>query len=299
MNHHHHYNTPHHNSGFKQPEMAPRPDDQLPSTTIINRPPQQIQQFPYAYQTNFMMPPTAPAVQPFIPTNIISSSSVATLNHPDVPLSSPAFNGMTPNSFGDVLESAPGNSFNNRMLSAADDSKNEENIFPGNKENDPSASSIAALTNTVEQIVNSAESREAASRESSRAYGENNGNVTLEAVHGGPLTSTELSQISLFCNSAGGGNGSGVRSSSKIANSSTMISLEDKNMVGNWAKLDGDLLASLTPMLQEHVVSAVAVDLVGEGRDVISKYMEASSHSIENGGPAITIHQVRYFDLHA
>mmetsp|Transcript_29228 Transcript_29228/g.60734 ORF Transcript_29228/g.60734 Transcript_29228/m.60734 type:complete len:1733 (-) Transcript_29228:882-6080(-) len=292
MNHHHHYNTPHHNSGFKHPEMAPRPDDQLSSTTIINRPPQQIQQFPYAYQTNFMMPPAAHAVQPFSPTNIISSPSVATFNHPDMPLSSPAFNGKTPNSFGDVLESAPSNSFNNRMPSAADDSKNEEKIFPGNKENDPSATSIAELTNRVEQIVNSAESREAASRESSRAYGENNGSVTLEAVHGGPLTSTELSQISLFCNSAGDGNGSGVRSSSEIVNkSSTMIDLKNKNMVGNWAKLDGDLLASLTPMLQEHVVSAVAVDLVGEGRDVISKYMEASSHLIENGGPAISIHQ--------
>ncbi len=296
MNHHHHYDATHHNSGFKKPEMAPRPDEQISATTFIDGPPQQvIQQFPYAYQPNFMMPPAASAVRSFNPTDIMSSPSVATFNHPDVPLSSPALNGMPPNSFGNTVEAVPSNASNTRPPSAADMSKNEH-IF---KENDPSIALLGELTNSVERIVNSAECREAASRESSRAYGENHGNVTLEAVYGGPLTSMELSQLSLFCNSASGGDGGGITSLPKNANNaSTMAYLGNKNQVGNWAKLDGDLLASLTSMLQEHVLSAVAVDLVGEGRDVISNYTDALSHSTENRRPAITIHQVRYFVLH-
>eukprot|EP00584_Thalassiosira_punctigera_P002031 CAMPEP_0172528242 /NCGR_PEP_ID=MMETSP1067-20121228/2692_1 /TAXON_ID=265564 ORGANISM="Thalassiosira punctigera, Strain Tpunct2005C2" /NCGR_SAMPLE_ID=MMETSP1067 /ASSEMBLY_ACC=CAM_ASM_000444 /LENGTH=1791 /DNA_ID=CAMNT_0013312123 /DNA_START=38 /DNA_END=5413 /DNA_ORIENTATION=+ len=59
--------------------------------------------------------------------------------------------------------------------------------------------------------------------------------------------------------------------------------------LGAWASVDGDLLATLTPMLQRHVKSALGVDLIGEGRRVIAKSMEATGK--KNRRPVITINQ--------
>ena len=153
--------------------------------------------------------------------------------------------------------------------------------------------SSSTHNDAVEHIVNSAELREAAARESSRAYGENIHRSTLEAmIYGGPFTSTELSQLSLLCTTTvGNGNasssspGNGGKFSPEFYGSAIKSS-------GDWASLDGDLLASLTPMLQTHVASAVGIDLVGEGRDVIVKSMEAETNPEKNTGPVITIHQV-------
>lgn len=118
-------------------------------------------------------------------------------------------------------------------------------------------------------------------------------------MHGGPLTSMELSQLSLLC-TGGSGGGSGGDASLTLSSPLTNGGVVDKKAMGDWATLDGDLLSSLTPMLQAHVVSAVSVDLVGEGREVVSKYTEASSNPDKHSGPVITIHQVRciyyYFD---
>ena len=170
----------------------------------------------------------------------------------------------------------------------------------------PSSSSTAALMNdTIERIVNAAESREASARESSLANGGGSssspsgqgGEILFEssALHGGPFTSLELSQLSLHCCTSSSSNNNTTTNSTKSNNN---VSL------GAWSTIDGDLLATLTPMLQSHVTSALGIDLVGEGRNVIAKSMEGENGNgkkKKNGGgggkrPVITIQQVRIYD---
>ncbi len=146
-----------------------------------------------------------------------------------------------------------------------------------------------AISNTVELLVNAAELREAALRESSVANGTSiaraeGGQAVFEevvALHGGPFTALELGQLSLVCNSAPvvasiDSNGNDIGSS------------------GVWSTLGEDLLSTLTTLLRTHVISASGIDLVGEGRNVITRSMEDS----ENGTtPTITILQVRVMRL--
>ena len=165
----------------------------------------------------------------------------------------------------------------------------------------PTPSSTAALMNdTIERIVNAAESREASARESSLVNGGSSSSSSpgqggeifeSSALHGGPFTSLELSQLSLHC----------CTSSSYSSNNTTITNNTKANnnvSLGEWSTIDGDLLATLTPMLQSHVTSALGIDLVGEGRNVIAKSMEGENgngNKKKNGGkrPVITIQQVR------
>ena len=101
-------------------------------------------------------------------------------------------------------------------------------------------------------------------------------------LHGGPFTALELGQLSLHCTS------SNVPSSNTSRNS--VGSTANNNNLGAWSTLDGDLLSTLTPMLQSHVTSALGIDLVDEGRKVIAKSMEEKGN--DNKKPVITIHQV-------
>jgi hypothetical protein len=177
----------------------------------------------------------------------------------------------------------------------------------------PSASSPAAaaaadaLCATVEGLIGAAESRGTSARESSLANGtapspdggsgggggggggEGGGRAfEVAALHGGPFAAHELGRLSLHCAPAAtaigvDGGGSVVVGSSKT---------------GAWSSLDGDALSTLTAMLRSHVTSALGVDLVGEGRDVVARCAEAHGDvAADNGGrrgmrPAITIHQV-------
>ena len=139
----------------------------------------------------------------------------------------------------------------------------------------------AVIQDTVERIVNAAENRDAATRESSLVNGSTQQPV-LEATHyGGPLTSKELSQLALLCSSA----------ASAVVNNGALQQQQQ------WASVDGDLMASLTPMLRAHVHSAMRVDLVGEGLGVISNTIKAESSPEKKSGPVITIHQVREISL--
>lgn len=151
----------------------------------------------------------------------------------------------------------------------------------------PSSSSSAAadaINSKVELLVNAAELREAAVRESSVANGTSSDSGEVAASHGGPFYANELEQLSLLCNS-------------------TPASSEESNIVniGIWSSLTDDLLSTLIPMLRSHVVSALGIDLVGEGRDVIMKSMDDfSENKRENGKKqTITIHQVsaKYYYL--
>jgi len=141
----------------------------------------------------------------------------------------------------------------------------------------------------VELLVNAAELREAAVRESSVANGTSTaaragrgqGGVAEDvvALHGGPFTALELGQLSLVCNS-----------SPVVTTNSNSI---DINSIGNsdgvWSSLGEDLLSTLTPMLRTHVISALGIDLVGEGRNVITKSMEDGENKKKS---TITIAQV-------
>lgn len=135
------------------------------------------------------------------------------------------------------------------------------------------------MTNLIEGIINAAETREASSMESSLATTGHAARRRLESnlQHGGPLTMSELSSLSQHCTT--------TTSVLCFGNSSADNLLGAYNA---WTALDGDLVSSLTPMLQVHVKSAVGIDLVGEGREVIRHSMEG-----KNDGPVITIHQVR------
>lgn len=107
---------------------------------------------------------------------------------------------------------------------------------------------------TIERIINAAESREATTREYSVATGAAN-NKPIEISDGGPFTASELSQLSLL-------------------------------RVEGWNALDPELVVSLTSMLQIHVSAGVGIDLVGEGRNVVLKSGEVGD------GPVISAHQV-------
>lgn len=91
-----------------------------------------------------------------------------------------------------------------------------------------------------------------------------------------------MGQLSLHCTS------SNIPSSNTSRNS--VGSTNNNNNFGDWSTLDGDLLSTLTPMLQSHVTSALGIDLVDEGRKVIAKSMEEKGN--DNKKPVITIHQV-------
>ena len=174
----------------------------------------------------------------------------------------------------------------------------------------PGQSATQLLSECVENIVNAAESREASARESSLANGEGAAGgagqmFEAAALYGGPFTMLELEQLSLHCTSSS--SSTSTTSSSNIYSSSR--SRSNKTNLGAWSTIDGDVLSTLTPMLQVHVTSALGIDLVGEGRSVIAQSMENAGDGLQqknknkegNNGrrspsrPAITIHQVSIF----
>ena len=172
----------------------------------------------------------------------------------------------------------------------------------------PGQSATQLLSECVENIVNAAESREASARESSLANGEGatGGGQMFEAaaLYGGPFTMLELEQLSLHCTSSSSSSSTSTSTSSNIYSSSRS---NNKTNLGAWSTIDGDVLSTLTPMLQVHVTSALGIDLVGEGRSVIAQSMENAGDGLQqknknkeggNNGrrspsrPVITIHQV-------
>ena len=174
----------------------------------------------------------------------------------------------------------------------------------------PGQSATQLLSECVENIVNAAESREASARESSLANGEGAAGgagqmFEAAALYGGPFTMLELEQLSLHCTSSS--SSTSTTSSSNIYSSSR--SNNNNTNLGAWSTIDGDVLSTLTPMLQVHVTSALGIDLVGEGRSVIAQSMENAGDGLlqqkknkegNNGRrspsrPAITIHQVSIF----
>lgn len=192
------------------------------------------------------------------------------------------------------------NSPNDKLFSHVEKAENNNNPLPtimkneqqrqqqpammqSNQQNHPppTPTSATAMQDTVERIVNAVENREASARESALVNGTTSQQQILEVTHGGPFTSTELSQLALLCSS-------GFSSSS-----SSNKTIGGANQSSQWAAVDGDLLASLTPLLRAHVTSAMRVDLVGEGLDVIAKTVKAESSPEKTSRPVITIHQVR------
>lgn len=165
------------------------------------------------------------------------------------------------------------------------------------------AAAAEAISSAVERTISSAEEREAGSRESALANGVSpNGGRAFEhaALHGGPFTALELGQLALHCapcavvppsaslgspadGTAADSGGVGENGNSSEEEAPTCIS-----GTGAWCAVDGDSLATLVPMLQSHVKSAIGIDLVREGRGVISRMNEER----ESGRPAISVQQV-------
>ena len=151
---------------------------------------------------------------------------------------------------------------------------------------------VDALSSTVESLIDAAESRVLAREASSVAHGApspNDGNgsgrVLFEtaALHGGPFSASELGRLSLHCVPV------------KLADIDGGTSRMSK--MGAWCAIDADVLSTLTPLLRSHVMSALGVDLVGEGRGVITRSIETDASEDTNGGkrgkrPVITINQV-------
>ena len=166
--------------------------------------------------------------------------------------------------------------------------KKEQQQQQQQKQHPPTPTSATAMQDTVERIVNAVENRDASSRESALANGTSSQQQILEVTHGGPFTSTELSQLALLCTSG---------FSSSINNNGGGGGAKQYDQLSSqwWAVVDGDLLASLTPMLRAHVTTAMRVDLVREGLNVIAKTVKAENSPEKKSGPVITIHQVRYY----
>lgn len=106
----------------------------------------------------------------------------------------------------------------------------------------------------IERIIHAAESREANSRESSVA---NNVSKSEIITEGGPFTDSELSQLSL-------------------------LRLD-------WTEVDADTVVSLAGMLSRHVAAGVGIDLVREGRNVVTMKGDDA--------PVISVQQVRLFTV--
>ena len=212
-------------------------------------------------------------------------------------LSSPPNKSISSNGCAGEQKPLPLNSPNDKLFSHVEKAENNNNPLPtimkneqqrqqqpammqSNQQNHPppTPTSATAMQDTVERIVNAVENREASARESALVNGTTAQQQILEVTHGGPFTSTELSQLALLCSS-------GFSTSS---NKTTAGANQPQ-----WAAVDGDLLASLTPLLRAHVTSAMRVDLVGEGLDVIAKTVKAESSPEKTSRPVITIHQVR------
>lgn len=148
----------------------------------------------------------------------------------------------------------------------------DENMIPTTSEEKTSKNMLPStaddISNTVELLVNAAELREAALRESSVANGTSTSTaragrqkVVFEEVvtlYGGPFTALELGQLTLVCNSS-------------AAVASTGSTGNDIGHPGVWSTLGEDLLSTLTPMLRTHVISASGIDLVSEGRNAITR----------------------------
>lgn len=134
------------------------------------------------------------------------------------------------------------------------------------------STSVPAAADAIELLVNAAELREMAARESSVANGtspakvEGKGVREEMAMYGGPFTSKELGQLLLLCNPS-----SGI---STAANKGC-VSTRDS---GVWSSLEECLISTLSPMLRAHVKSAVGVDLVSEGRNVILRSEEKNEN---------------------
>jgi len=199
----------------------------------------------------------------------------------------PSFTPDVPNSFDPMTTLIPVAANNGGKVF----SHVEKNELNPTKNSPSSPGAGVAINNTVERLVNAAESREAAARESSVLNGTSPGGgraFEAAALHGGPFAAMELGQLSLHCASSSAG---GCSASSNDNNNSCST---NKVNLGAWSSLDGDLLAALTPMLQAHVISALGIDLVGEGRNVISKSMEVAGQAGGKNGqkrPVITVHQ--------
>ena len=233
-----------------------------------------------------------------------SAQPDAVNSHPDAVNSHMAMEMAPPAFTPDMAMSMTNNDTNNNasMIPIAAQSSSNGKVFsqvekneipnPALSANNNNSTPAKAINNTVERIVNAAEVREASARESSLVNGTTTtnaspGGAAFEAIamHGGPLTTMELSQLSLHCTPPMNHKSNRNMGNNNANNNNSMN-------LGAWASLDGDLLAALTPMLQCHVKSALGIDLVGEGRNVISQCMQGGE---KNGRPVITIHQVRVY----
>lgn len=217
----------------------------------------------------------------------LPSPSADVRNSPVKPMTADLNSIATPSSFfSPIIKS--GNS--NKVSFNVD--KNETKMIPTSSSETSKDSmplpTADAISSTVELLVNAAELREAAVRESSVANGmstaragRGQGGVAenVVALHGGPFTALELGQLSLVCNSA-----------PVVTTSSNCIG---SNSIGNsdevWSSLGEDLLSTLTPMLRTHVLSALGIDLVGEGRNVITKSMEDGENGKKSTIPILQV----------
>ena len=167
------------------------------------------------------------------------------------------------------------------------------------------AAAADAVCATVERLIGAAESRGTSARESSLANGTapspdddggggGGGGRAFEAaaLHGGPFAAHELGRLSLHCAPAV----TTVGAEDGVGDGGSIVTRVSKT--GAWSSLDGDALSTLAAMLRSHVTSALGVDLVGEGRDVVARCAEVDvDAAASNGGkrgrrPAITVHQV-------
>lgn len=223
----------------------------------------------------------------------VSSSAVRSMAPPaftpDVPFSSPAAAGPVPDAatssdLAPMIDGGYGaneNGAGGKVVSHVERNR----LHPSRRGGaSPPVSPAAALSDAAERAVQAAESREADARESSLAYGGGSQSQSSQAFdeaacHGGPFSRAELGQLALHCTGE-----AGVRCDGSAPRRATT------SYLGAWASLDGDLLATLAPMLQRHVKSALAIDLVGEGRGVLARSLEASGN--KNKRPVITINQV-------
>eukprot|EP00978_Attheya_sp_CCMP212_P049291 scaffold644544_cov55-Attheya_sp.AAC.1 len=135
------------------------------------------------------------------------------------------------------------------------------------------------LEDALDRILMSVEARDAA-RESSATQvfddvGKKAGKTKPQSIatmenNGGPLTTQEVSYLSMLCTSLGA-----TPSSQGVSTPSS----SDASPQQGWATVDPETIITLTPMLEAHIESASCVDFVGEALHIAQSSLESKDKS--------------------
>lgn len=143
-------------------------------------------------------------------------------------------------------------------------------VIDDNRINKTIESPFGGLFDTLERIILTAEARSDLPR--SAAMGASTfREADVVSTYGGPLSTHELSHLSLICAAA----------------LSPLLKGEESKKKG-FGSIDGDLLMALIPLLDHHIEAATSIDLIREASKICSTYNLSERREVGSGKAMIT-----------